>query len=187
MDKSFALFIDGAYLNRRTGGEKLDFRVFKTWFEEHMKMPMSEGYYFDSDGSRDREKFHSFLQRNCNIRVKNYWTSPTELFWPDHLGGGRVLHPQSRKPYVLVRQKAVDVALGYFLATSWHHRRWTNLVMIAGDADFIEPIRDLVEGKGVQMSLVGDSASLSPHLVSYATEVFHLEDKDSDLMKSIVM
>lgn len=185
--EKFALFIDGAYLFRHTSAAKLDFRVFRSWFENHLSLMFSEAYYFDADTTGEREKFHLFLQRNCGIRVKNYWTASTELYWPSHLGGKKVVHPETGEPYVLMRQKAVDVSLGYFLSESWHNRKWTHLVLVAGDGDFVEPITRLVEGMGVELILVGDSSSLSTHLISYASEVFHLDNLESDLMTSIMM
>lgn len=185
--ESFSLFIDGAYLNKHTSAAKLDFRVFRTWFEKHLGSKMAEAYYFDADSLKERGKFHLFLQRNCGIRVKNYWSASQELLWPPHMGGGKVVHPETGEPYVLMKQKAVDVSLGFYLSTSWHHRKWTYLVLVAGDGDFLEPVKSLVEGMGVKLILVGESNSLSPHLISYASEVFPLEELGSDLMQSIMM
>lgn len=185
--ENFALFIDGAYLNKHTLAAKLDFRVFRSWFANHLDAKVSESYYFDADMTGERDKFHMFLQRNCGIRVKNYWSATSELYWPPAMGGEKVIHPITKEPYLQMRQKAVDVALGFCLCKSWFNRKWSNLVLVAGDGDFIEPIQFLVGDMGVKLILVGESNSLSPRLISYASDIFHLENLDSDFMQAIIM
>lgn len=171
----FALFIDAEYLNSQIGGDHLDFIALRSWFEEALGGPMVEGYYFDA-ASAERAKFHEFLQRNVGLRVKNFWRSSQELYWPAHLGGGKVTHPKSGTPFIQMRQKAVDVALGFRLGWSWQNKQWKTLVLVAGDGDFADPVVTLVEDRGVRLLLVGDPVSISPALVPYASQIFNINN-----------
>lgn len=187
MPDQFAVFIDGAHLTKHTQNERLDYRVFRSWFEKHLNATMAVGYYFDADMTGERSKFQHVLQRHCGLRVKNYWHQESEIYWPEKMGGGKVVHPTTGAPYILSRQKAVDVALGFHLALSHVRDKWNHLVLVAGDSDFICPVQTLTEFFNVKMTLISSSDSLSPQIMSYASEVILLEDRDSDFMQSLVM
>jgi len=88
------------------------------------------------------------------------------------------VHPEhSEIKYELTTQKAVDVGLIYHMVRSYHKRKWTKLVLIAGDADFHEPVQNLVETENVDLYLVGALWNISDELRPYARDIFEIDQE----------
>jgi len=154
------IFIDGAYV-LKTFKYPINYRKLRQHIETTVGDKMDEGYFFNADTDPPKaERLHSALTlpppHGPGLRVKIYWLQKKQLFWPKKLGGQPVVHPEhSEIKYELTTQKAVDVGLIYHMVRSYHKRKWTKLVLIAGDADFHEPVQNLVETENVDLYLVG--------------------------------
>lgn len=188
---SAAWFIDGGYLDHvwtATGRtDKVDFLKLRRLIEtRHLGDPdvrIGDAYYFDADvqavsGLGRLNQFHCALQypppNGPGLRVKRYWVTKQPLYWPASWGGGPVCHPDTGRHYELVRQKGVDVALATTLMRSFVHQRWHTLFLLAGDADFYEPVQYLVEQEGVRLVLVGSVKVTASCLLSYANAFIDL-------------
>ena len=99
------------------------------------------------------------------------------------MGGGRVVHPETGKPYELVQQKAVDVGLAFHLMRSHGRRRWTKLFLAAGDSDFHEAVQHLVEHEDVEIVLIGTDATISGELLPYARAVVQIAEHADELAR----
>lgn len=143
---------------------------------------IDEAYYFDADPEPPTAKqnaFHNALAfpppGGPGLRVKIYWLHKRSLFWPQGMGGGPVLHPQSGQQFELVQQKGVDVGLAFHLMRSYARRGWQKLFLCAGDGDFHEVVQYFVEGENIQVWLVGTMNSISEELRPYATGIIQLD------------
>lgn len=171
-----ALFIDGAYLMKACYPHHIDLVKLRQLVERDAGETLDEAYFFNADDDPPRQaKFTSFLQipppNGPGFKVKMYWLSRKQLFWPKALGGGPVLHPtatdqQTGKPvqFELTMQKAVDVGLAYHLIRSHSKRNWNRLYLATGDSDFHEPIQALVEQENVHLVLIGSPTTVSSEL-----------------------
>lgn len=173
------VFIDGAYVSRVYPG-RIDFLTLRSVLEREAGDVVDEAYYFNADDDPPKAtKLHNKLAYpppgGPGFRVKIYWLSRKLLNWPKALGGKPVLHPQTGKQFELTTQKAVDVGLVYHMTRSFHKRKWTKLVLAAGDADFHEPVQNLVEGENVDLYLVGTMASISQELRPYARRILEID------------
>lgn len=187
-----AWFVDGAYLFRVWGDlgreDVLDYLALRTGLERNYcdsatDERIGEAYYFSADPdppSAAQNAFHSALQfpppTGPGLRVKLYWLQRRELFWPSHMGGDPVVHPQTGDQFVLTTQKGVDVGLAFHLIRSYSKRGWKKLFLAAGDSDFHEPVQHLVENEAVDLILIGSRRSISAELLPYARDVVHIED-----------
>ena len=156
---AIGLFIDGAYASKIF--PRLDYAKFRLEIEAHLGDTIDEAYYFNADDDPPKAtKFNHFLTvpppKGPGFRIKVYWLSKKKLFWPLGLGGQPVMHPTIPDlQYELASQKAVDVGLAFHMVRSFYRRKWTKLVLFAGDGDFHEPIQALVEGENVELHIVG--------------------------------
>ena len=178
---SIGVFVDGAYVTKAFDA-MLDFSKVRRFLEAELKDEVDEAYYFnaiDRDVSTKVEKFHNALAypppHGPGFRVKLYWLQKRHLNWPKAMGGGKVVHPQSGLPYETKQQKAVDVGLVYHMTRSFHMRHWTKLVLAAGDADFHEPVQNLVQSENVDLYLLGSMLSMSKELRPYARRIFEID------------
>jgi uncharacterized LabA/DUF88 family protein len=87
-----------------------------------------------------------------------------------------VLHPESKRHFELIQQKAVDVGLAFHLMRSHDKQKWHTLFLGAGDSDFHEVIQHLVENEGVHLVLIGSDQTISSELLPYARAVVKLKD-----------
>lgn len=179
---SIGLFIDGAYM-LKTFKEHIDYLKLRNYIETELADTIDEGYFFNADSDPPKaEKLHNVLTlpppRGPGLRIKIYWLQKKQLFWPKQLGGQPVVHPDnSNILFEQTTQKAVDVGLVYHLVRSFHKRKWTKLVLAAGDADFHEPVQNLVESENVDLYLVGSVKNISDELRSYARRIIEIDQE----------
>ena len=87
-----------------------------------------------------------------------------------------MLHPDIPDlQFELTTQKAIDVGLVYHMTRSFHNRKWNKLVLAAGDADFHEPVQNLVANENVDLYLVGSLSSISEELRPYARRIYEID------------
>ena len=191
MNAAAAWFIDGAYAIKSwqalQRSDKLDFALLRQFIESRYLdykrgERIGDAYYFGADPeppSAKQNAFHNALQfpppRGAGLRVKLYWLQEKPLFWPASKGGGPVTHPVTGEQYRLTIQKAVDVGLAFHLMRSFSKRKWSNLFLLAGDADFHESVQYLVEHEDVNLTLIGTLQTMSQELRPYARQIIELE------------
>lgn len=177
---SIGLFVDAAYIFKIQRGHT-DYLELRRMIEDELDDTVDEGYFLNADTDPPRAaKLHNALTfpppKGPGLRVKTYWLQKKNLFWPRALGGGPVVHPDNPDlQYELTTQKAVDVGLVFHMTRSFYKRKWTKLVLAAGDADFHEPVQHLVETEGVDLYLVGTMSSISDQLRPYARRIFEID------------
>lgn len=175
---SIGWFVDGSYIFNAHPG--VDYLKLRTQIEAELGDSIDEAYYFNADDDPPKAtKFHNFLTipppSGPGLRLKIYWLRRKKLSWPQSLGGGPVLHPNTSIQFELTQQKGVDVGLAFHLVRSFHKRHWTKLVLCAGDGDFHEPVQSLVEAEDVELYLVGTVSSISSELRPYARAIFEID------------
>jgi len=177
---SIGMFLDGAYV-WKAFGEKLNYLKLREFVEERIGEEIDEGYFFNADDDPSRTQgLHNSLAypppHGPGLRVKIYWLSRKQLWWPKHLGGHAVVHPNDPSlQYEFTQQKAVDVGLVFHLIRSFSKRNWKTLVLGAGDGDFHEPVQYLVETENVDLYLIGSMSTISDRLRPYAREIFEID------------
>ena len=178
---TIGLFIDGAYAYKAFGRDKINYLELRRLIEEELEDEVDEGYFFNADDNQAMSsKLHNALSfpypKGPGLRVKNYWLQKKQLYWPNHLGGGPVLHPeQNHINYEITTQKAVDVGLVYHMTRSFHKRKWSKLALFAGDGDFHEPVQNLVEYENVDLYLIGSLNSIADVLRPYARRIIEVD------------
>jgi uncharacterized LabA/DUF88 family protein len=182
------LFVDAAYAYKCFKG-KVDYVKLREYVESNLNDKVDEAYFFNADTDPPKaDKMHTFLTmpppKGPGFRVKTYWLQEKLLYWPTAMGGGQIVHPTTGVPYKQTTQKAVDVGLVFHLTRSYYRRKWSKLVLIAGDSDFHEPVQNLVEGDGVDLYLFGSVQSISQELRPYARQIFEL---DQEPLKSLLL
>jgi len=187
VNEGYGLFIDAGYsmsaYKSVSSGKRLDYLKLRKALTDALGCDMDEGYFFNADSKGKCENLHKYLTlpypKGPGLRVQNYNTVERALRWPPHLGGMPVMHPtEPGVQYTLTQQKSVDVGLIWRMLQSLESRMWDKLVLVAGDADFSEPIKYLVEAKKVNLYLVGTVGSLSSDLRPYARKIFDMGDRD---------
>ncbi len=178
------LFIDAAYANKTFGKNYIDYCAVRAMLEEQLGDKVDSAYYFTAKPAKPsgRTAYVNSLSKahpsGPGLRVKEYWTQTKLMYWPNCMGGKQVLHPETKQPYRRTTQKAVDVGLVYHLTRSYQKRAWDKLVLFAGDADFHEPIQDLVESEGVDLYLMGTLDTISSSIAPYAREIFEVNSQE---------
>ena len=182
---SIGWFVDGAYLGkvwqRCSPSDNLNFLKLRTHIEQELADTIDEAYYLNADPDPSAARtnaFHNALAypppTGPGLRVKLYWLSRRPLYWPQSMGGGSVVHPQTGQQYELTQQKAVDVGLAFHMVRSHTNRAWTKLALAAGDGDFYEVVQYLVEVKNVDLYLIGSMTTISEELRPYARRIIEL-------------
>lgn len=192
-----AWFVDGSYiskvwqgLGRRDRPDYLKLRnlLESTYLRADSGESIEDAYYFTADADPAKTSaFHNALAypppSGPGLRVKSYWLSTRQLFWPASMGGGPVVHPDTGQPFELTQQKAVDVGLVFHLLRSFAVRRWRTLFLAAGDGDFHEVAQHLVENEGVNLYLIGALNSISEELRAYAQAIIRLDERAEELAR----
>ncbi len=177
---AIGLFIDGAYVHKVFNG-RMDYLKLRKHIETTLGDTVDEAYFFNADDNPPAaEKLHNALTMpfpgGPGFRVKLYWLSKKKLYWPTTMGGGPVVHPTiADTQYELTTQKAVDVGLVFHMTRSFYRRKWNKLVLAAGDADFHEPIQNLVESGEIDLHLIGSINTISQELRPYARGIFEID------------
>ena len=177
---AIGLFIDASYVYK-VYRDKIDYLKLRDHIENTLGDSIDEAYYFNADNDPPTaEKFHGYLSmpypKGPGFRVKVYWLSKKPLFWPEQFGGHPVMHPtDATVQYEMRSQKGVDVGLIFHMTKSYFRRKWSKLVLVAGDGDFYEPVQSLVESDGVDLHLVGSVTSMSSELRSYARGIIEID------------
>lgn len=186
-----AWFVDGAYAYKTwqslRRADKLDYaklrqQLEQTYLDASVSEHIEDAYYFNADAeppTAGQNAFHNALAYpppgGAGLRVKLYWLQRKQLFWPQHMGGGPVVHPSTGEHYELTQQKAVDVGLAFHMMRSFSKRKWKRLFLVAGDADFHEAVQHLVEHEDVDLILAGTMNTISEALRPYARAVFEFD------------
>lgn len=179
---AIGVFIDGAYV-AKVFRDRMDYVKLRQLIEQELGDSIDEAYFFNADENPPRaQKFHNALAfpppKGPGMRVKIYWLQRKLLWWPKRLGGLPVIHPDDELvQYELTQQKAVDVGLVFHMIRSFSKRKWTKLVLAAGDADFHEPVQYLVETENVDLFLVGTMATIAETLRPYARKIFEIDQE----------
>jgi len=171
------LFIDHRYLYNVVGRQKTDYLKLRNFIESELNYFVDEGYFFNADDDAPAAaKLHSALSypppNGPGLRVKTYWLQKKPLYWPDRTP---VIHPSKNYQFELTTQKAVDVGLVYHMTRSFMNRKWTKLILIAGDGDFHEPVQGLVEQYNVDLYIMGSIVSVSDELKPYARKIYEMD------------
>jgi len=179
---SIGWFVDGSFVYKCYPGQ-IDYTKLRIKIEEELSDTIDEGYFFNSDDDPPKATaFNHYLTlpppKGPGLRLKIYWLSKKKLYWPQHLGGQPVIHPDDPSMhYELRQQKGVDVGLAFHMIRSFHKRHWTKLVLCAGDGDFHEPVQNLVESENIDLYLVGSMESISSELRSYAKGILEIDQE----------
>lgn len=166
------LFIDGAYLSiswRQISATQLDFANLLALVAQRRASAIVEAYCFDATANGCTNEYFIAMERS-GIRVKLYEYAYEEVRDEfDNMIVGSNGAPIRRRI-----QKGVDLGLATYLLESHRRRRWSELVLVAGDADFAEPVQRLVEIEGVTLTLVGVPQRISHALRPYASDFIDL-------------
>jgi uncharacterized LabA/DUF88 family protein len=179
---AIGVFIDGAYV-AKVFRDRMDYVKLRQLIEQELGDTIDEAYFFNADDDPPRaQKFHNALAfpppKGPGMRVKIYWLQRKLLWWPKRLGGLPVVHPSDETvQYELTQQKAVDVGLVFHMIRSFSKRKWTKLVLAAGDADFHEPVQYLVETENVDLFLVGTMGTIAETMRPYARKIFEIDQE----------
>lgn len=180
---AIGLFVDGAYLDicwRKISSGRLDFAQLRNLIERHCEDEITESYYFDSDPEHRRDSVYRVLQQ-IGFRVKLYPSTYEDVL--DNRGS--VMRDSTGNRVRRLRQKGVDVGLALQMLHSHDRCGWNRLVLVAGDADFTEPVQQLVELHNVRVTLVGVPENTSSQLRSYAESRIDLRVNAPDLQLAI--
>ncbi|MGB6519567.1 MAG: NYN domain-containing protein [Candidatus Cybelea sp.] len=170
--RDLGLFIDGAHLSilwRQISSRQLDFAKLQATIAQSCGGEIVEAYCFDATTNGQMNDYYAAMQRS-GIRVKLYTYAYEDVF--DELR--RPICTPAGTPVRRRIQKGVDVGLATHLLDSHRRRRWAKLALIAGDADFAEPVQRLVEIYGVELTLIGDAKNTSYALRPYAASFIGL-------------
>ncbi|MDD5014663.1 MAG: NYN domain-containing protein [Atribacterota bacterium] len=187
---SIGMFIDGAYVYKSIGDQKINYLQLREYIERELSDIVDVSYFFNADDNPPQEeKLHYALTLTPpdgpGFRTKIGWLSRKPLFWPKQYGGIAVMHPTIPDlQYQLVSQKSVDVSLIFHMIRSYSKRKWNKLVLAGGDGDFKEPIQNLVEVENVDLYIIGTNKSISSELRPYSKKIFFL---DKEPIKSFVI
>jgi hypothetical protein len=148
-------------------GHNFDYTRFRKAIEHDAGEPVGDAYYFNSDNdppTAAQNNFHTAIARRPpdgpGLRVKLGSLQRSVLHWPDSLGGAPITHPDDSSIfYEQKSQKEVDVLLAFYLTWSQAKRGWKKLYLVAGDRDFFEPVKRLVEDEGVELTIFGTKAT----------------------------
>jgi len=179
---SIGLFIDGSYIFK-VFPDHIDYVKLRNFIEQDLNDEVDEAYFFNADDDPPKAtKYNQALTtpppNGPGFRLKIYWLRKKKLYWPTQLGGQPVLHPDDpTRQYELIQQKGVDVGLTYNMVRSFSKRKWTKLVLGAGDGDFHEPVQNLVESENVDLYLLGSMRSTSSELKPYARKLYEIDQE----------
>jgi uncharacterized LabA/DUF88 family protein len=159
--QSAALLVDGAMLSMYTRERNLqpDLRNLAVWAEEAAGAPLESKQWFDAAPDATWNAFH-FAARNAGYVVH---VGPVKTRAAT-LGQFTISHN---------KQVGVDVALATKGVVSWMNGRWSTVVLVAGDGDFVPLVEQMLEF-GVRVILLRDRLSTDQQLEQLASEVHEM-------------
>lgn len=173
------MFVDGSYVSKvaaKCGVKRFCYIKLRQAVGRACSMPIDEAYYFDAPIPRSNSQvFYNALQypypQGPGFRVVLGRMVKTKL----HAMGGKVLiDTATNQPYEVWRQKEVDTALALHMYKAFLRRGACAMALVAGDADFLPVVRELVLDHGVQVTLVGRQGFMAVELMALATRVIDL-------------
>ena len=177
--------IDGSYIykamkkfqkqNPVYENKGIDYRKLKAKICEKYNISSLDSWYFNStpDPATDSQNaYHTWLKtsepQGPNIRVKLY-----------DLKKKTYKCTKCGKYTEALTQKGVDV--GIATTALRLYERYDALIFSAGDGDFEDFIRLIVEDKDKKMYIVAFNGSISPDIQQYSKEIFLLNDHYEDI------
>lgn len=159
-----------SYANKGVDYLKLRNRIMDAFNIDEM-----ESWYFNStpDPATDSQNsYHRWLKssepQGPNIRVKLYDLKDKTFFCS-----------KCKSNITVKTQKGVDV--GIATTALRLYERYDAVVLSAGDGDFEDFIRFIVEDKDKKLYIAGFSGSISPDIQQYCTKTYLLNDHYSDI------
>lgn len=193
---SIGWFVDGQFVYKcwrevcPDPQDGLDYVKLRNFIESELNDDIDESYFLTAEPQEANQKqndFHKFISHlpptGPGLRPKVYWVQKKELYWPSHMGGGLVVHPDTNEKFILTQQKAVDVGMAFHLTRSHSHRGWGKLALCAGDADFYEVAEYLTETKNVDIYLFGLLKNIADDLRRYARKVYSFDDIKNEILR----
>jgi uncharacterized LabA/DUF88 family protein len=177
--------IDGSYIykamrdyqriNPQYNNKGVDYKKLKDKLKYTYDIETMDSYYFNStpDPTNDvQNPYHRWLKsaepQGPNIRVKLYGIKK------------KTYNCRNCNTYFTVTmQKGVDV--GIATTALRLHERYDAIFLSAGDGDFFDFVRYIVEDKDKQLYIVGFNGSISLDIQQFCTNVFLLNDHYADV------
>jgi uncharacterized LabA/DUF88 family protein len=170
--------IDGSYVykamrkfqlaNTQYNNKGVDYKKLKDRLKESYSIETLDSWYFNStpDPATDAQNaYHRWLKtaepQGPNIRVKLYGLKDKTYSCRD-----------CDNNFTVKVQKGVDV--GIATTALRLYERYDTVILSAGDGDFVDFIRFIVEDKDKKLYIAGFSGSISPDIQQFSTEVYLL-------------
>ena len=151
---------------------RFDYLKLKQFLERLIGDEFVEAYYLNAvtdDANKAQDSFHTWLKsappRGPKLRVQLYGLKHLTTTCQEC---GHVIE----RPV----QKGVDVGIATLALKLAMQDKYDRFVLAAGDGDFEDAIRYIVDEQAKEFVLVGFGPSLSTDLQSYARQVVFLED-----------
>jgi len=177
--------IDGSYIYKamKTFQKKetqfaqkgIDYKKLKEKLCSEFGIDSMDGWYFNStpDPATDEQNaYHRWLKsaepKGPNIRVKLY-----DLKKKTHYCTACGKSIETRV------QKGVDVGVATTALKLFE--RYDAIILSAGDGDFEDFIRFIVEDKDKQLYIVGFNGSISPDIQQYSSKLYALDEHYSEI------
>lgn len=165
--------IDGSYIykagksfQRKNAGyakKGIDYKRLKSRIREEFGLTRLDGWYFNStpDPATDAQNaFHSWLKTTepagPGIRVKLY-----------DLKRKKIQCDSCKQEFSIQVQKGVDVGIATTALRLFG--RYDAIILSAGDGDFEDFIRYIVEDQGKELFIAGFDGSISPDLQQFSS------------------
>ena len=153
----------------------IDYKKLKERLRSEFGIDSMDGWYFNSipDPATDAQNaYHRWLKsaepKGPNIRVKLYDLKK------------KVYHCTTCGKDIETRvQKGVDV--GVVTTALRLFERYDAIILSAGDGDFEDFIRFIVEDKDKQLYIAGFNGSISPDIQQYGSKIYVLDEHYSEI------
>lgn len=177
--------IDGSYIykagktflseNAKYGKKSVDYKKLKGCIINAFGIDSLDSWYFNStpDPATDgQNNFHSWLKtaepKGPNIRVKLY-----------DLKTKNIICPECKNNISIKVQKGVDVGIATVALRLFE--RYDAIILSAGDGDFEDFIRYIVEDNDKKLYIVGFDKSISPDLQQFSSGNYLLNEHYNDI------
>ena len=177
--------IDGSYIykdmrkfqraNTQYNNKGVDYKKLKDKLKEVYDIETLDSWYFNStpDPATDAQNaYHRWLKtaepQGPNIRVKLYGLKDKSYHCRN-----------CGNDFTVKVQKGVDV--GIATTALRLYERYDAIILSAGDGDFVDFIRFIVEDRDKKLYIAGFSGSISPDIQQFSTEVYLLNGHYADV------